>query len=375
MEVSGSALANNIKAVKRAIGGKTKVLVVVKANAYGHGLSETSLILSSAGADWFGVDSVEEALLLRERGINQPILVLNSSHLNRLDKIKNQNVHLTVCDLDGLKFAQRSGLPAHLKIDTGMSRQGINFSELRDFLAKCGNLSCLSGIFTHFADADNAEDLSFTDSQLKRFKQALAVLSEFESRGGQAGRTLIVHAANSAAGLNVPESRFDMIRSGSLVYGLWPSEKMRALFGDRLKLIPALSWKTKIAQLKDIKKGSLIGYNITEKVRKDIKIGILPIGYYDGYNRLLSSKGQVLIGDKRCKVMGRVSMNLTTVDASSVENPRVGDEVVLIGKSARKGGRWANEEITAGELAQKAMTISLEVLTGINPLLPRIYVK
>ncbi len=363
VEVSKDALKYNIETIKKLAQGKI-VMGVVKSNAYGHGLVETAKLFLKYGVSWLGVDSVEEAVLLRKAKVDFPILVLGYTPVALFFLAAKYKIKLTFYGEEIFKQASRfkKNIDFHLKVDTGMSRQGVLFSEMPTFLNKLKNFPeiKLEGVFTHFASADNFNDLSYAKLQLNNFRKALEIIKDF----GFSPK--IIHAAATTALFALPEATFDMVRVGVAFYGLWPSQEFKNRFSS-FNLQPALTWKTRIAQIKKITKGTFVGYGITEKVKRDSTIALLPVGYYDGFFRALSSVGEVLIGGKRCKILGRISMNLSVVDISKVNGAKVGDEVVLI-------GRMGNERITAEDVAGKANTISYEVASRINPLLPRIYV-
>ena len=377
VEVCKKALRNNARIVRGLLQPENKLMAVVKSNAYGHGLVETASLLSK-NSDWLGVDNLDEAILLRQDNIKSPILVMGYTPAERFQEAIAHDLRLTIYDTAGLKniFTNYS-LPAssrlrrgeqtthyklHVKIDTGMSRQGVTLADLPKFLSLLrSNLNRLKieGVFTHFANADNLEDRSYPNLQLANFKKALAII-------GAAGIKPAIRHASATTGLfTMSEAQFDMARIGIAFYGLWPSIKFASKFKN-FGLSPTLNWKTRVAQIKKIKKGTPVGYGITERVKKDSTIAILPVGYYDGYFRSLSSAGEVLVGGRRCRILGRISMNLSVIDISNTKNAKVWDEVVLIG-----GQGLGN--ITAEELAEKAGTISYEVVSRINPLLPRIY--
>lgn len=363
VDISKEAIRYNIETIKRLAQGKI-VMGVVKSNAYGHGLVETAKLFLKYGVNWLGVDNVDEAVILRKAKVTAPILVLGYTPVEFFSLAVKHKIKLTLYGEEIFKQASKfkKSVDFHLKIDTGMSRQGVLVSELPVFLNKLKNFPEIKveGAFTHFANADNLSDPSYARQQFANFREALRIVKSF-------GITpKIVHAAATTALFALPEASFDMVRVGVAFYGLWPSAQFRERFSS-FNLRPALTWKTRIIQIKKIPKNTPVGYGITEKVKKDSTIALLPIGYYDGYFRSLSSVGEVLISGKRCKVLGRISMNLSVVDVSGVGNANVGDEVILIGE-------MGSERVTAEEIAQKLGTISYEVVCRIHPLLPRIYV-
>lgn len=376
IEINKKALQNNISQFKKLIGKKIKLMAVVKSNAYGHGLIETAKIVINSGADWLGVDSIDEAIKLRKAGIKTPILILGYTLLSRLKDVIKYDLRQTVYNKETIeeliRFRGRTPklgaapLRVHLKVETGTSRQGLEKEELLElakFIKKYPQIK-IEGAHTHYANIEDTTDHTYAKKQLNRFKQAIGLL---ESNGIEVP---IKHTACSAAIILFNETHFDMVRLGISMYGLWSSRETFVSAKEknrRIRLEPVLTWKTKIAQVKIIKAGTPISYGLTEKVAHNSKIAILPVGYWDGYDRKLSGVGNVLIKGKRCKILGRVCMNMMVVDVGHVRKIKLEEEVVLLGKQGK-------EEITADELAQKIGTINYEVVTRINPLIPRIMV-
>src|SRR3989338_5281392 len=395
IEVNRAALLHNVKEFFGLIGPKVRLMAVVKANAYGHGIVEVAQSLlalrSFNEGGWFGVDSLNEALTLRNAGITQPILTLGYVPLDRLHEAVAHDIRLTVYNsetIEALGMVRQahhdnlvtlslskggSRIKLHLKLETGTNRQGLlpeAALELCKLIQQYPQLE-LEGISSHFANIEDNTDHSFALEQLQRFKQALELLAQ------QGIYPKIRHMGASAATILMPETHFDMVRVGIGLYGLWPSRetfvstraKEKTFLHPRLErgerggfsLLPVLSWKTRIAQIKKVPAGESVGYGLSERVPQDSRIAIIPVGYYDGYDRKLSSMGNVLIGGKRCKIVGRISMNMCMVDITHVSNAKVEDEVVLLGQQG-------NERIPAEELAQKIGTINYEVVARINPL-------
>ncbi len=363
VEISKTALENNVRIIKQLAGDKI-VLGVAKSNAYGHGLVATSTLFLKYGVDWLGTDNLAEAVALRQAHIKAPILVLGYTPAGELGLAARHNIKLTLYGEEVLATPSKfkGKINWHLKIDSGMSRQGVLVNHLPSFLGKLKNFPEIKveGVLTHFANADDLPGLVYARYQLAQFKTALDI---FSAHGFS---RLIRHAAATPAFFSLPEAGFDLVRIGIGFYGLWPSAEFQENF-KMLGLRPVLQWKTRVVQIKKIKKNTPVGYGITERVKKDSTIAVLPVGYYDGYFRGLSSIGRVLINGQSCKILGRVSMNLCVADISIVPVAKVWDEVVLIGRSDQK-------IITAEEIAQKLGTISYEVVARINPLLPRIYI-
>jgi len=370
VEISKKALQNNIYQVKKLIGPRVKLMAVVKANAYGHGLIEVAKIAVNSGADWIGVDSIDEGIRLRKAGINTPVLILGYTLLSRLDDIVKYKLSQTVYNKETIyrlgDLNTKEKIKVHLKVETGTSRQGLEKEELLELatiIKKYSHIE-IEGVHTHYANIEDTTDHSYAQQQLQRFKDAV----EFLEKNGV--NIPIKHTACSAAIILFPETYFDMVRLGVSMYGLWPSRETFVSAKEKRRKIdlkPALTWKTKIAQVKKIRAGTPVSYGLTERVSHDSNIAVLPVGYWDGYDRKLSGIGNVLIKGKRCKVLGRVCMNMIMVDVSHIPNVKLEDEAVLLGKQGK-------EEITADELAQKIGTINYEVVTRINPLIPRIVI-
>ena len=369
IEISGDNLLHNIRQFRACVGDDVKIAAVVKSNAYGHGLIEVAKAVEEQ-ADFFGVDSVDEAILLRRAEIGKPILILGYTLLTRLAEVVDNGFNQVVSSfetLEALKTIATADRPAliHLKIETGTSRQGIWLKDLLKFLEfiKANPQIRLAGMSTHFANVEDTTDHFYARAQLKKFQEAAALVEGF-------GFTNVIkHTACSAAALVFPEARFDMIRLGISLYGLWSSDATKVSARQSgltdFVLKPCLTWKTRVVQIKELPAGTSVGYGCTEKVNANTKIAILPVGYWDGYDRRLSSVGNVLIRGQRCRVLGRVCMNMTIVDVSHVEHVQLEDEVVLLGQQGR-------EEITAEEMARKCQTINYEVVTRINPLIKRV---
>lgn len=374
VEISENAVKHNIAEFKKIIGPKTKLMAVIKSNAYGHGLLEFSKLADKFGINWFGADALSEALKLRKRGIKKPILVLGYTRNCRFKEAAENNISVTIYNTSDLyyclknkKYFKKNPLKIHLKIDTGMHRQGIYPENLPAFLKELKKNPALiiAGIYTHFASAKDIADSHYTKKQLEKFKKAVKIL---ESAGI---KNAIKHAAATGAAVLYPESRFDMVRIGIGLYGLWPSKEAELqhnqIVGRQIHLKPVLTWKTIVAQVKNAKKGGFIGYDLSEQIFKDSKIAILPIGYWHGYDRGFSGIADILINGKRCKVLGRVSMDMTVVNATNAGKIKIENEAVLLGKRG-------DNEITADELAQKIETTPYEIVTRVNPQIPRMVV-
>lgn len=367
VEVLESALLHNYNVFRGVIKKDCRLMAVAKSNAYGHDLVQFAKTEAQFGVDWFGVDSITEAAALRGAGIKKPILVLGHTLPERLPEAAQKNIRITLSGADGLAAIKRTGtarqLKVHLKVDTGMHRQGFTLSELPYILREIKKLNkkiTIEGLYTHFAAAKNPAFPAETLKQLDEFKKAALIVYS-------AGFKPICHAAATSGTLLYQESHLDMVRVGIGLYGLWPSKEARAACENKISLKPALSWKTVIGEVKELKRGSRVGYDFTERMQKDSLVAVCPIGYWHGVPRSLSSIGSVLIKGKRAKILGRVSMDMIVVDVSDIQNPRVGEETSIIGRNGK-------EAITADDMAHLADTVNYEIVTRLNPLMKRLYI-
>lgn len=372
-EVSRDALASNIKEFRRLVGPKCRLAPVVKANAYGHGLELASQVFAEAGADALCVNDLWEAARLRRAGLTVPIIVLGRVTPEQAEEAVSLAVELVVYDceladaLNKAGTAVRQTAQVHLKVETGTNRQGMKLKELirlADHLRSLRHIEVV-GLSTHFADIEDTTDHTFARSQLSSFNEACKALHE----AGLSPRYLNV--ANSAATILWPEAHFDMVRIGIAAYGMWPSRETLVAAAltnrDRVELRPALTWKTRIAQIKQVSAGEYVGYGRTWRAGRDSRIAVLPVGYYDGYDRRLSQTAHVLINGKRAQVRGRVCMNMVMVDVTDIPEAYVGMEVVLLGRSG-------DERLSAEQLALWIGTINYEVTTRIAESVPRVLV-
>lgn len=361
-EINLAAIEYNIKQVKRLVGNSVDILAVVKADAYGHGAIRVAQKLKRYGVGYFGVATVREAVELRKNKINTPILVLSPAAPHELSALISYKITPTIADIKtAIHFNKKlrklgKKIFVHIKIDTGMGRVGFWHNDALNFIKRLSKLSnlILEGIFTHFPSAD--DDEKFTNSQIALFKELISSLER---------NSIFIplrHMANSIAVIRNKRSYLNLVRPGLMIYGLYSDIKQRKL----IKLKPAMSFKTKITYLKEVGPGRSISYGRTFITKKKTKIATLPVGYADGYNRLLSNKADVLIKGGRCPVVGRVCMDHIMVDVTGV-NAKLGDEVVLI-------GRQKNSEISVEEICELCSTISYEVVCWVSKRVPRIYV-
>lgn len=371
IEISERALSANIQQL-RSISRGARFCAIVKANAYGHGLNEVSLIAGRSGIDAFGVDSIDDALFLRTRFPSALLVVIGFTLPERFEEAIHHQIELTMYDKEGIQelstIAARTASQAfvHLKIETGTSRQGILLEDLSSLfeLFKNNKHLVLSGVSTHFANIEDVGSPQYASIQLERFAQAV------QSIRTEGFNPEHIHCACSAGIILYPDTHGTLVRAGISLYGVWPSDDVQQAARKQelsLDLQPVLQWKTRIAQVKSLPAGTPIGYGLTEVLNKRSRIAVLPVGYYDGYDRGLSSKGEVLLAGYRCRVLGRVFMNMIVVDVSAVPKPEKGQEVILLGRDGRN-------EMTANQLASQIGSIGYEVLARINPLLPRVVV-
>ncbi|MDP3790267.1 MAG: alanine racemase [Candidatus Omnitrophota bacterium] len=362
-EIDLGAVRYNYRQVKKLVGKQASILVIVKGNAYGHGMFEVAKTLENAGIDFFGVATLDEALYLREKRIKKPILVLGSVLPAEAEPAVKNNITLTLCHMELAKAIDRAGAKlkkkadVHIKIDTGMGRIGVwhegAFDFVRDIVFNFKNIS-VGGIYTHFSVA--GRDEFFTTYQLDAFN---ALLEELKHLGIDIPYR---HTANSIATVALKKAHLNLVRPGIIIYGMYPKRS----FSNKLDLKPVMSLKTKIVFLKKTQPGMSISYGRTYITQKPTTIATLPIGYADGYGRILSNKAKALVRGETAPVVGKVTMDQTMIDVGHIDGVKLGDEVVLIG---RQGGN----EIKCEELARLAGTIPYEIVCSISNRVPRIY--
>ncbi|MDO8557178.1 MAG: alanine racemase [Candidatus Jorgensenbacteria bacterium] len=371
IEIKRSALARNIQAFRSILKKPTKLFAVVKSNAYGHGLTVFPKLADELGADGFCVDSVIEGKKLRKGGITKPIIVLGPSLNHFAQEAARDGITITVSNFDALNAIQKDKTPVdfHLKIDTGMHRQGFYVSDLPKALSivnasKLLQKHCI-GACTHFASAKNLTYPDYTLKQIEEFEKAKMLCKESGLRDMQ------FHASATGGALLFPQSHYDIVRVGIGLYGHWPTKESAAqhpiTLRKTLALEPVLSWRATVSEVKHFAPGDFIGYDLTERITKPTLAAIIPIGYWHGIPRVASGRGEVLIRGVRAKILGRVSMDLITVALPPNSTARVGDTATIIGKDEK-------EFISAEEFAEKCDSINYEALTCINPLIERVVV-
>ncbi len=377
-EIDLKAIAHNIKELRRITHPKAGLMAVVKANAYGHGAIEVAQCALQNGAAALGVARIEEGIQIRKAGIDVPVLIFGYTHPELAADLLAYELTQTVYSLTSAQALSRTAAPQrktikiHLKVDTGMGRLGllphkfqpdksvaINANAIEETLAIAGLEGLeLEGIFTHFATADSV-DKSYAEGQLDLF---MNYLNRLRTAGLE---TPVRHAANSAALIDMPHSHLDMVRPGIATYGLYPSDEVNK---KQVLLRPAMSLKAQIIHLKQVPAGFKVSYGITHETRKATRIATVPIGYADGLNRLLSSRGQMLVHGRRAPIIGRVCMDLTMLDVGHIDHVRMGDEVVIFGQQS-------NEILPVDEMAALLNTINYEIVSTITARVPRVYLK
>jgi len=364
-EINLDAIAHNTRQLKSITRDSVALMAVVKANAYGHGTVPVARAALASGASWLGVARVSEGAELRREGIDAPTLVLGYTPPEEYPVLLANGLAQTVYSFamagELSATAARYGKKAivHIKVDTGMGRLGFpcNRDAVREIAAVAGlpHLE-VEGIFTHFAAAD-CRDKRYTKKQWMKFTKLLEALDReglvFEWK----------HAANSAALIDLPETHLNMVRAGIAIYGIYPSNEVNT---HRVSLLPAMTLKARVANVKKVPAGTGISYGVTHITTRDTVVVTVPAGYADGYNRLLSSRGEVLLHGRRAPVIGRICMDQFIVDAGHIPGVEPVEEVVLM-------GRQGAEMISADEIAGKIDTIAYEVLCMVSSRVPRIY--
>jgi alanine racemase len=373
VEINLDNIAQNVREIKKRLKSGVRLMGVVKADAYGHGVQETAKTILENGADALAVAFIDEAVQLRKCGIAVPILILGNSSEDSIDDLLKYDITPTVFTMDFAKAlsekAEMTGktTKVHVKADTGMHRIGFvygnSFEEQKSTIEKIIEISKLpnieiEGIFTHLSTSDE-EDESYTYAQFKKFKD---LTESLENKGL---KIPVRHIANSAALVRFPELQMDMVRAGVIMYGMYPSQAVD--YGD-LKLMPAMSFKTRIINIKDVAEGADISYGRTYTTAKPSKIATIAVGYADGYSRTLSGKAEVVANGKKVKQLGRICMDQCMIDVTNVNNINIGDEVILFGADE-------NAELPIEELAANIGTINYELPCVINNRVPRCYVK
>ena len=362
VEVDLKILEKNFIRIKDYV-EPSKVMPILKANAYGHGLVRLAQLYEELNADYLGVAVVEEGILLRQMGIKIPILILGGVWGNQVPLFLKHNLTITASSIDKLNqindiaTQMKTKAKVHLKIDTGMERIGVHYYNAEKFLEtaySCKNI-IVDGIYSHFANSEST-DLTHTKLQFERFNE---VLTFFKNRSV---KTPLRHIANSGAILQMPEANLDMVRPGITLYGVYPSKQVKKAF----EVVPALTWKSIVVYFKVIQPGHPVGYGLTWNTNHNVRAVTVPVGYGDGYFRGMFQKAQVLLNRKKYPVVGSISMDqiVVNIERDSAYN---GDEVILLGSDGINA-------ISCADLAEWAGTIPYEILTNINTRVPRVYI-
>lgn len=354
-EIDLRAVGDNLGEVRKLLRPSCQIMAVVKADGYGHGAIEVAKAAVRAGATWLGVATLEEGLALRRAGIKAQVLVLGPTAASDLSAAAKQKISVTIGSaefLDAvLRLRRRPHVPLHLKIDTGMTRLGIMANEADRVIHNLKESGIiLEGCYTHLSTPDEP-DRTYTEEQLSRFTPMVATAR-------RAFPKVLIHTAGSAAAIAHPTSHYDLVRIGIAMYGISPAEHLRG----RLRLRPVMRLKSRVVRVTRVPAETAVGYGATFRARTQTTIATIACGYADGYPRLAGEKGEVIIREMRYPIVGRVSMDYLTADVGHTE-VTVQDEIELFG-----------EGISVDEVAARAQTISYEVLTGIGPRVPRIYI-
>ncbi len=360
-EINLKAFSHNLQFIRNLIKPSVKIMTVLKANAYGHDSIMIARQAEADGVEILGTANLPEAVKLREGGIKLPVLILSGIADDQVSLFLKHDFSTVVYSMETADIlcaaAKKKKIKVHLKVDTGMGRLGFKPEGISSFISQYGKKECFvfEGLMTHLASAYDKNKKEFTERQLKIFNKIINDLTI-------AGVSFqFVHCANSAGIIDFPESHFNMVRPGIVLYGISPFDEK-----NNLDIKPVLSWKTRIIHISHIPKAKPISYGGSFITKKDSVIATIPVGYADGYNRLLSNKTSVLINGKLASQVGRICMDLTMVDVTDIPATSVGDEVVLIGMQGK-------EEIQAKDLSEKIDTIPYEILCGIGNRTSRIY--
>lgn len=364
IQLDGEALRHNYLTFKE-LSLPSVAIPIVKSNAYGHGLQEVYTALKPLSPPWFGVNYLSEAEELRALGYKGRILVVGPLSAAQVERAAEIDLDIFLVEPLMLEawFKLKKRPKAHLKIDTGMSRQGFLPEEISVMIPRFHTVKKdLVGLCSHFSNVEDVLSQSYALQQLASFDKVAKQLAD-------EGFELMPHMAASSSALIMPNSRFALTRIGISLYGLWPSRTNQLSFlqsqSERIELKPALQWMTEVAIVKKVNAGQFIGYGCTYKALRDMRIAVLPVGYYEGYPRIASNRGHVLIHGEQCPIVGRICMNMMMVDITHLKDVTVGTPVTLIGKDG-------NETIEAGTIGDWAETIHYEIVTQLNPAIPKI---
>ncbi|MDR7869704.1 MAG: alanine racemase [Tissierellaceae bacterium] len=368
IEINLESLRKNIRNLKTCTAEGADFMGVIKADAYGHGATKVAEILIEEGVTRFAVVTMEEGIQLRKKGFTNPILILGHTIEEDFEKVLEYDLipvvykYSQALELNNIAKEMKKMAKIHIKIDTGMGRLGFipsdeSIKEIKT-IYDLTNIF-IEGIYTHLSTADQISDTEYVYSQFDKFKKVLSKLENLEVN------IPIKHMANSAATINFPDMHLDMVRPGTSLYGLYPGPEMAQ--NPTIDLYPVMSIKARLVHIKTVPENTSVSYGRTFITDKPSVLGVVPMGYVDGVFRQLANKGEVLINGKRCPIVGTICMDQFLVDITNLENPKIGDEVVLVGKQG-------DERITADEMGNKAGTISIEVVTRMGKRMPIVYI-
>jgi len=363
-EIDVNALKRNVRRTQQIIGPRVDILLIVKADGYGHGAPHVARAAVQAGVNMLGVATLHEGMELRNAGLRSPIVILSPSLAVEIDEILEYDLVPTVSDMDfaralAARAAQSSRVArVHVDIDTGMTRGGVNQEEACEFLGQIVALKGLTveGVYTHFPSTFH-EDADFSAQQLAAFRTIIEIL-------GKRGIVFpLRHTANSAAVAQYPDSHINMVRPGGMIYGMFPRDDMNGIGFE-----PVMSFKSRVVNVKQVRKGKTVSYGRTYRFDRDARVAAVAAGYGHGIARSMSNNGELLVRGMRAPIVGMVTMDVTMIDVSHIPQVNVGDEVIIFGKQG-------NQEISVYEVARRCGTISYEITCGIGKRVPRVYIE
>jgi len=364
LEIDIKNIEHNYEVFRSLLDAKTKLMAVVKSNAYGHDMIKFSKEMVRLGADFLGVDDAREAFILRSEKIQTPILIFSYIEEGNLEDVIKNNISVTVSNFEMLfRVVSFKNLnpKIHIKVDTGLGRQGFTEKDMEKLskIIQDENME-IEGLYTHYSVAESPSKIDYTKKQTEEFQKWIDFLNKKNIY------PKITHSSAASGAILDKGFHFGMVRIGIGLFGHWGSRELKDWVNERVKIFQVATWKTIVAEIKEKPKGSFIGYNLRNCLKRDSKIAILPIGYWHGLTGIASEKAEFLINGKRVPILGRVAMDMSIIDVSDLENVKVGDEVVIVGEQM-------GETITTDDLKYRFDLLNYEFLTRINADIPRIY--